>query len=92
MRLKYVKGSEVTVKFGDEKARTVELSVSFSPEGEVPEQFAERLLKKHPNLFVKVEAEVEKPTTKAVCDVCKREFKNAQGVIIHKKRTHKDKQ
>jgi hypothetical protein len=82
----------MTVHFGDEATNRIDFTVTFSPEGEVPEQFVERLLTKHPGAYEKVET-VDAPTepvAKAVCDVCGQEFKNEQGVLIHKKRKHKE--
>lgn len=93
--MKYVKGNEITVNFGDEKEGRIEYTVFFSPEGNVPERLVERLLTRHPGEFEKVEPKVEatvepKVEPKAVCDVCQKEFKNQSGVAIHKKRKHKE--
>ena len=94
MRLRYVKGSEINVNFGNEKAGVIEHAVHFSPEGEVPEQFVDRLLKNHPDEFVKVEAQPDavksEPKAEVVCGVCQKPFKSPQGLLIHKRRMHKE--
>lgn len=95
MKLRYVKGSEMTVNFGDEGTGVIEHTSVFSPECEVPDRFVERLMARHPGDYVKVEAVQAVPATteapaQVKCDVCQKPFKNAQGVIIHKKRMHKE--
>jgi len=86
MRLKYVKGNGIIVNFGDEKAGAIEHTSVFSPVGEVPDKFIERLHKSHPGQFVEVPEEPQK----AVCEKCQKEFKNEQGLLIHTKRKHKE--
>ena len=82
--MKYVKGSRIMVNFGDEKLGSIEYTAQFSPEAEIPDEYVERLLAKHPSDFVKVESGPNK------CGKCGKEFKNARGVVIHTKRIHKE--
>jgi len=82
--MKYVKGTRIMVNFGDEKLGSIEYTAQFSPEAEIPDEYVQRLLDRHPDDFVKVQSG---PT---ICGKCGREFKNERGVVIHTKRIHKE--
>ena len=103
MRLRYLHGPTMTVHFGDEAKGAIEYTVNFTPEGDVPDAFVERLLKKYPKDYKVLDAPkvapqedapAEKPAEPEVakCDECDKTFGSAQGLLIHKKRMHKEKQ
>ena len=83
MRLRYLKGETMTVKWID----TTESSV-FSPFGETTEERGNRLLN-NPEYKGWFEAVAEKPVTLLKCDVCGMEVKSKAALGSHK-RKHKE--
>lgn len=98
MRLRFLQGSEIVVRFPLGLGEDAYRGFLFNPEGDIPDALGKRILgnKQHEGKFEVVGGETKKEPKpeflRITCDVCGREFTRHQALGAHKRVHSKDKQ
>ena len=101
MRLKFLKGRGISVNLADDfivvnfgdPTKPPEFTAKFTPEADLPDKWAERLLSNpsYAGMFVAIETPIKSRITGSFkCDNCEFAARSKAGLAAHK-RSHKEK-